>query len=73
MVPPVYIEVIMAAILSNSLIPEYLKIKKADITATMIEMTPPIKAAMVLGKDLVHSLKSQLNNIRGIAMGTVRF
>ena len=54
-------------------IPVDLKIKNETSTARKTAVTPEMSAIMVLGKDLVHNLKSELNNINGIAKGTEIF
>ena len=69
-VPPVYIPVIIAAILLNSGISGLRKMKYPLTTATSTAMTPPTSDQMVLGRALVQSLKSQLKSISGMARGT---
>ena len=43
------------------------------MTAISTEASPPISVPKVFGSDFVHSLKSQLKSMSGMAMGTARF
>ena len=70
-VPPVYIPVIIAATLLNSGTSGVWKMKYPLMTAVNTAAIPPSSDQSVLGRAFVHSLKSQLNSIKGIASGTV--
>ena len=65
--------VIIAETFAMSFTPVLRKMKNPEITATVIAIIPPTRARIVFGRARVHSLKSQLKSISGMASGTEMF